>query len=333
MAQFGIAADPVASWQWKDRTIYDDPVKTSNKRGRVTFAMSGRKNSRSTQLFINYENNLFLDGQGFAPIGEVVKGMEVVDKLYAGYGEGPPRGSGPSQRKIIEDGNRYLEYSFPLLSEIQSARFVDFIPEVYIDVEAEAQGEFTGIPASFLLVIFTFIGLVFGRGCSSASFGADVKGARSRVIVMSTVVLCVAVPYWIWAAVLCTTRRLDLGVVSFLVAIAASFLARVAALRLTPGIVCCSRICWPLACLLVAANYGLGIHSRPVPWTLEAYYWMGLVWWVLAALSILALSGGLSREAQIRKDSKYSEASVVGAAGEQSCETEDASLKENTDNL
>ena len=67
-------------------TIKDDPVMTSNKRGTVTFATSG-KDSRTTQIFVNLKDNAFLDKMGFSPVGEVIEGMDVVDTIYSGYGE------------------------------------------------------------------------------------------------------------------------------------------------------------------------------------------------------------------------------------------------------
>ena len=120
MAQFGIHGDPKVSAAWRTARIEDDPVKKSNTRGMVTFAMAG-PNSRTVQLFINYGDNSRLDGQGFAPIGEVVEGMDVVDKLYSGYGEGAPRGRGPSQARIQREGNGYLRKEFPKLDYIKSA--------------------------------------------------------------------------------------------------------------------------------------------------------------------------------------------------------------------
>jgi cyclophilin family peptidyl-prolyl cis-trans isomerase len=86
IAQFGIAGDPKIAAAWRDKTILDDPVIQSNKRGFISYAMTG-PNTRSTQLYINLTDNSRLDAQGFAPIGQVVEGMEVVDKLYSGYGE------------------------------------------------------------------------------------------------------------------------------------------------------------------------------------------------------------------------------------------------------
>jgi len=121
MAQFGINGDPIKNEKWEHRTIADEGVQESNRRGTVSFAMSG-PGSRSNQLFINTKDNKYLDGQGFAPIGWVVEGMNVVDRLYEEYGEGAPRGKGPSQQKIQNQGNAYLEKFFPKLSYIVSAQ-------------------------------------------------------------------------------------------------------------------------------------------------------------------------------------------------------------------
>lgn len=125
MAQFGMSGDPAIGAVWQNATIKDDPVKASNTRGMVTFAMTGQPNSRTTQLFINFKNNSALDRQGFAPFGKVVEGMDVVDALYSGYGEGAPRGKGPSQGTITSQGNDYLKKSFPKLDYIKSASIVE----------------------------------------------------------------------------------------------------------------------------------------------------------------------------------------------------------------
>lgn len=123
MAQFGIAGDPQVASAWQGARIPDDPVVASNTRGRVSFAMAG-PGSRTTQLFINYGDNSRLDGMGFAPIGEVISGMEVVDSLHSGYGEGAPRGRGPDQGRIQREGNAYLEREFSDLDWIRSAEIV-----------------------------------------------------------------------------------------------------------------------------------------------------------------------------------------------------------------
>jgi peptidyl-prolyl cis-trans isomerase A (cyclophilin A) len=120
MAQTGINGDPEVNAKWREDRIEDDPVVKSNTRGFVSFATSG-PDSRTTQFFINYGDNSQLDGMGFSPFGEVVEGMDVVDKLYNGYGEGAPRGPGPDQGRINEQGNAYLEEQFPKLDAIEKA--------------------------------------------------------------------------------------------------------------------------------------------------------------------------------------------------------------------
>jgi peptidyl-prolyl cis-trans isomerase A (cyclophilin A) len=123
VVQFGIAGDPSVQAQWRSSVILDDPPKQSNKRGTLTFATSG-PNSRTTQLFVNLGDNGRLDARGFTPLGEVVEGMEVFDRIYFGYGEGAPRGAGPEQGRIEQEGNAYLEREFPRLDYIRTARVV-----------------------------------------------------------------------------------------------------------------------------------------------------------------------------------------------------------------
>jgi peptidyl-prolyl cis-trans isomerase A (cyclophilin A) len=124
MVQFGIHGDPRVNGAWYRASITDDPVKKSNKRGFVTFATSG-PHSRATQVFINYNDaNARLDKTGFAPFGQVVDGMKVVDSLYKGYGEGAPQGKGPDQGRIQSEGNKYLEKDFPQLDAIKEAKIL-----------------------------------------------------------------------------------------------------------------------------------------------------------------------------------------------------------------
>jgi len=121
IAQFGINGNPTTQALWRSN-IPDDPVKVSNRRGTVVFATAG-PNTRTTQIFINMNDNAFLDRQGFSPIGEIVEGMDVVESLYAGYGEGAPQGKGPNQGLIQAKGNEYLEKSYPKLSYFSKADF------------------------------------------------------------------------------------------------------------------------------------------------------------------------------------------------------------------
>jgi peptidyl-prolyl cis-trans isomerase A (cyclophilin A) len=124
MAQFGINGDPKVSAVWREQRIKDDPVQQSNTRGFISYAMAG-PNTRTTQLFINYGDNSRLDQRGFAPFGRVIEGMEVVEQLYAGYGEGAPQGKGPSQGRIQQEGNAYLTSSFPSLDYIKKATVIE----------------------------------------------------------------------------------------------------------------------------------------------------------------------------------------------------------------
>jgi len=115
MVQFGINGDPAVQRNWKDASIKDESVKESNAPGYITFAKSSLPNSRTTQVFINFKDNSGLNGQGFAPFGKVTMGMDVVNKIYSGYGEQPDQG------QIQAQGNAYLSKSFPKLDYIKKA--------------------------------------------------------------------------------------------------------------------------------------------------------------------------------------------------------------------
>jgi peptidyl-prolyl cis-trans isomerase A (cyclophilin A) len=120
MVQFGINGDPAVSAPWRNATMKDDPVRQSNKRGYITFATAG-PDSRTSQVFINFADNSRLDGQGFAPFGQVTSGMNIVDALHSGYGEGAPSGRGPEQGRIQREGNAYLKKDFPNLDYVKKA--------------------------------------------------------------------------------------------------------------------------------------------------------------------------------------------------------------------
>ena len=126
MCQFGIHGDPAVSAKWREANIKDDAVKGSNTRGTITFATAG-PNTRTTQLFINFGDNINLDGQGFSPFGKVIEGIDVVDKLNGEYGDGPPWGRGPNQGQVQAQGNAYLKKNFPNLDYIISATIVPSI--------------------------------------------------------------------------------------------------------------------------------------------------------------------------------------------------------------
>ena len=130
IVQFGAAASPKveAAWNTPNMKLRDDPVKQSNKRGTITFATSG-PNSRTTEMFINLRDNANLNAMGFAPFGEVVQGMEVVDQLYSGYGDMQEmQGRGPSQTRVQTQGKAYLDKQFPQLDSIKSATIMPAEP-------------------------------------------------------------------------------------------------------------------------------------------------------------------------------------------------------------
>jgi peptidyl-prolyl cis-trans isomerase A (cyclophilin A) len=127
MVQFGISGDPKLNNLWREARIQDDPAKPGigNKRGYITYAKTGQPNSRTTQMFINFKDNAFLDSQGFTPFGMVDEaGMKVIDALYNGYGEGAPRGQGPDQGRIQSEGNAYLAKDFPKMDFIKKAEIL-----------------------------------------------------------------------------------------------------------------------------------------------------------------------------------------------------------------
>ncbi len=116
--QFGIAGDPQLNMRYGEKTIKDDPVKKSNVKGTVTYAKTSLPNSRSTQLFINLDDNTRLDSMGFAPFARVIEGMEIVEKIN------PKHGEVPDQMMIKLQGNSYLERMFPDLDYIKRAYFI-----------------------------------------------------------------------------------------------------------------------------------------------------------------------------------------------------------------
>lgn len=116
VVQFGLAANPAVTKKW-DKSIKDDAVAHTNALGTLAFATMGPE-TRTSQIFINLRSNQNLDSQGFAPFARVVEGMEVVEKLYAAYGERP------NQQAITRRGNSYLQENFPSLDYIKTARII-----------------------------------------------------------------------------------------------------------------------------------------------------------------------------------------------------------------
>lgn len=124
MVQFGMHGDPEINRTWHRAFIRPDPTRESNRRGRITFAQAGSTGTRAVQLFINYAHNAHLD-RDFAPFGEVIDGMDIVNSLYAEYGDQAPGGTGPAPSRIHLDGNAYLRKEFPKLDYIRRAVLVE----------------------------------------------------------------------------------------------------------------------------------------------------------------------------------------------------------------
>lgn len=122
MAQFGLHGDPTLTALWSRQMFSPDPVKHSNKRLTLAFAMGGNPMTASTQVFLSFRNNSSLDGQGFAAFADIIEGQDVAAKIYTGYGDMPQRGGrGPDTARIVKEGNAYLEKEFPKLDFIKKA--------------------------------------------------------------------------------------------------------------------------------------------------------------------------------------------------------------------
>jgi peptidyl-prolyl cis-trans isomerase A (cyclophilin A) len=139
VVQFGLSPSPAVNKVWKDAAIQDDPVTQTNSKGSLTFATRG-PNTRTTQLFINLGENARLDGMGFSPFGNVIEGMDVVEKLYAGYGESPDQG------QITAEGKPYLDKNFPLLDSIKVAKIV--VPPPAAKTTTSAPAKTAAAPAA-----------------------------------------------------------------------------------------------------------------------------------------------------------------------------------------
>jgi peptidyl-prolyl cis-trans isomerase A (cyclophilin A) len=125
VVQFGISAYPPVAAAWEKANIKDEPVTQSNKRGYLTYAKTNMPNTRSTQIFINLNDNAGLDGQGFSPFGYVdAQGMKVVDMLYDQYGDS----GGPEQDQISKQGKPYLDKGWPKLDSIKTATLIGAVP-------------------------------------------------------------------------------------------------------------------------------------------------------------------------------------------------------------
>jgi peptidyl-prolyl cis-trans isomerase A (cyclophilin A) len=118
VVQFGLSPTPAVNAAWEHANIMDEPVQGSNVRGTICFAKTDAPNTRTTQLFISFGNNVQLDSMGFGAFGKVTEGMEVVDKIFSGYGQTPDQG------RITKEGAAYLKSTFPEMDLITKAIIV-----------------------------------------------------------------------------------------------------------------------------------------------------------------------------------------------------------------
>lgn len=161
MAQFGISAKPELNKIWRNANIPDEPRKESNKRGRVSFATAG-PNTRSTTLFINIVDNAYLDPLGFTPIGEVVEGMDNVDKLYTGYGDTSIR-----QNEFENGGKAFVDRTYPKLDRILTATIVAAPAAAPGSTPGSGSGSTPGAGAS-------------GKGTGAGSGSKQTTGTKSQ---------------------------------------------------------------------------------------------------------------------------------------------------------
>jgi len=145
VVQWGISAYPPVSAAWSHAPIKDDPVVQSNLRGYITYAMGG-PNTRTTQVFINLVDNKRLDDLGFSAFGQVTQGMDVVEALYSGYGEGAPGGKGPAQDTIEKVGKPYLDKGFPQLDSTKTTTLI--LPDGATPEKAPSSSKKSPAPAA-----------------------------------------------------------------------------------------------------------------------------------------------------------------------------------------
>jgi homoserine O-acetyltransferase len=123
VAQFG-TSDTAREKLWSKYKLPDEEVKTSNVRGTISYARSG-KETRGTVLFINLADNPRLDTinyngvKGFPVLGKVVEGMNTVDSLYNGYG-------GTTMNQLNDMYRNKAEFfkKFPKLDVVKKAYLV-----------------------------------------------------------------------------------------------------------------------------------------------------------------------------------------------------------------
>jgi peptidyl-prolyl cis-trans isomerase A (cyclophilin A) len=125
VVQFGISDNKEVNQHWDKLPIHDEPVKTGNLKGTISYARDGAE-SRTVQLFINMKDNFKLDTvnfnnlRGFPPVGKVISGFDVIESFYGEYGFEPAN----HQDSIMVQGNSYLQRLFPKIDYIIKAAII-----------------------------------------------------------------------------------------------------------------------------------------------------------------------------------------------------------------
>lgn len=113
-----MAAEPEETAKW-DHAIVDDAYNVqSNTQGTLSFAMAG-PGTRTSQVFVNLNDNPNLDSQGFTPFARVISGFSVWHKIYNPTGET----GGASQGKLTREGNKWILSEFPNIDLILSTSY------------------------------------------------------------------------------------------------------------------------------------------------------------------------------------------------------------------
>lgn len=129
LIQFGLGADPEVTKQWFEKPIPDEPRKVPFEHGTISFSGYGSR-SRAHEFFIALapDGTRVHGNQPFeTPLGRVIDGLEVLEKIQANYKEsgiGGPQDYGKLATKLRKKGNKAAK-KYPNLDRIKRCRFPD----------------------------------------------------------------------------------------------------------------------------------------------------------------------------------------------------------------
>lgn len=112
--QCGISSNKDLHSEWGEKTFKDSPVKKGNSAWTVAFGKSGQPNSRTSHVYINLKDNLFLDDSGFSAFAEITAGKDVVKAIVDKAGA---ELSG-DQERMCSQGTEHLKTEEPFASSI-----------------------------------------------------------------------------------------------------------------------------------------------------------------------------------------------------------------------